>query len=325
MGNIMKYLLLLLSVFSSVAKANSLDPNWLKIMHYEQDGNSYENRVNNLDFFFNLIKKNSAKKEFEAQKKFFMKEKFGSDDLKLICNFPMRVKYFSKLLKRKISMKHCQEYIDFKKLLDFKSIKFIYASSFPNNPASMFGHTLINLSNGEREPTLESVSISYMAQPNPNDSVPLYYYRGLTGGYNGKYQISRFYDILKLYQKQEDRNLWYFDIETTKEQREDLLALLWEAQKSLEKPYLFFNKNCSYELLSLLYAAGIIEDFRSTFGIFTMPLETYKKVAEQFGNRIEEKVFISNINNIERQIAKFKPKETAEAICEYVQSESSSR
>ena len=37
-------------------------------------------------------------------------------------------------------------------------------------------------------------------------------------------------------------------------------------------------------------------------------LRTYKKVAEQFGNRIEEKVFISNINNIERQIAKFKPK-----------------
>ena len=99
MGDIMKCLLLLLSIFSSVAKANSLDPNWLKIMHYEQDGNSYENRVNNLDFFFNLIKNNSAQKEFEVQKKFFMKEKFGADDLKLICNFPIRVKYFSKLLK----------------------------------------------------------------------------------------------------------------------------------------------------------------------------------------------------------------------------------
>ena len=141
--------------------------------------------------------------------------------------------------------------------------------------------------------------------------------KGLTGGYPGKYQIIRFYDVLKLYQNQEDRNLWFFDIETTKEQKEKLLAILWEAINTLEKPYLFFDKNCSYELLSLLYAADIIEDIRGDFGIFTMPLETYKKVAEKYAQGVEEKVFISNINNIERQISLLKP-EKKRKLYEYV-------
>ena len=107
-----------------------------------------------------------------------------------------------------------------------------------------------------------------MAQPAEGDFAPVYFMKGLTGGYPGKYQIIRFYDVLKLYQKQEDRNLWFFDIETTKDQKEKLLALLWEAINTLEKPYLFFDKNCSYELLSLLYAADIIEDIRGFWYIY---------------------------------------------------------
>ena len=300
-------LCLLLLIVSSVSYANSPDESWFKIMHYEGSGNSYHNRVTNMDFFFNLDNKKDPIKEFEAQKNFFSKPSFDKKDMEIVCKFPMRAMYFSKLLKRKIPTKNCKKFIKWKKLLDFKTIKFIYASSFPNNPASMFGHTLLTLSKDEQKPSLESISISYMAQPIEGDSPPVYLFKGLTGGYQGKYQISHFYDVLKLYQKQEDRNLWFFNLKTTEDQKEKLLALLWEAEHALEKPYLFFDKNCSYELLSLLYAADIIGDIRGEFGVFTMPLETYKKVADKYGQGVEEKVFISNINNIERQIAQLKP------------------
>lgn len=303
----MKFLCLILSVFSSVSFAEQLDKNWLKIMHYEGSGSSYHSRVTNMDFFFNFEQSKDPVKEFDKQKQFFSKAKFDKKDMETLCKFPMRVKYFSRLLKKDIPINDCKKYIKWKKLLDFKTIKFIYASSFPNNPASMFGHTLLTLSKDEKKPSLESIAISYMAQPSEEDSPPVYLFKGLTGGYKGRYQINRFYDVLKLYQKQEDRNLWFFNIEATENQKDSLLALLWEAKNTLDKPYLFFDKNCSYELLSLLYAADIIEDIRGEFGIFTMPLETYKKVAEKYGQGLEEKVFISNISNIERQIAQMQP------------------
>ena len=297
-------LLLLLSVFPNLLLANSIDENWLKIMHYENGYFSYKNRVTSKSFFFSENGANDPQTEFESQLAFYSKANHNEEDKVIRCKYPMRTRYFEKILSKKYPISHCDKYLEWRKLVDFKTLQFVYASSFPNNPASMFGHTLLVMSKGDTKPTLESVSISYMAHPEEEDSAPVYMFKGLTGGYNGYYEITHFYDILKLYQKQEDRNLWYFSLNYNEEQKQDLLALLWEAKNSLYKPYLFFDKNCSYELLSLLYGAGIIEDIRGDFGIFTMPLETYKKVANEYTKGAEEKVLISNLNNIERQIKK---------------------
>lgn len=299
----MNLILPIMMVFSSVLHAEELDDFWLKIMHYEGKRGSYENRVTNKDFFFTDIDSNEPIREYRRQFEFFSKKTFTDTDIKTICKFPMRSKYFSRKLKRPISLAKCKDFIEWKILLDFSHIKFVYASSFPNNPASMFGHTFIVLSKNNEKMNLDSIAISYMARAEQQDAGPIYMYKGLTGGYRGYYEISRFYDVLKLYQKQEDRNLWYFDLDVSKEQKENLISLLWEAKSSLYKPYLFFDKNCSYELLSLLYAADMIDDFRGEFGIFTMPLETYKKLAARLTKKTEEKVLISNLNNIERQIA----------------------
>ena len=100
-GIIMKMLCFLLVAFSSFAFANSPDESWLKIMHYELSDNSYDNRVTNMDFFFNSDEKKDPIKEFEAQKKFFSKSTFDPKDMETVCRFPMRATYFSKLLKRK--------------------------------------------------------------------------------------------------------------------------------------------------------------------------------------------------------------------------------
>ena len=53
----------------------------------------------------------------------------------------------------------------------------------------MFGHTLITLSKDEEKPSLESLSISYMAQPAEGDFAPVYFMKGLTGGYQGNIRL----------------------------------------------------------------------------------------------------------------------------------------
>ena len=137
---------------------------WLKIMHYELSDNSYDNRVTNMDFFFNSDEKKDPIKEFEAQKSSSQNQHSIQKIWKQYVDSDAS-NVFQQTTEKKIPTDKCKKFIKWKQLLDFKTIKFIYASSFPNNPASMFGHTLITLSKDEEKPSLESLSISYMAQP----------------------------------------------------------------------------------------------------------------------------------------------------------------
>ena len=65
-------LLLLLSVFPNLLLANSIDENWLKIMHYENGYFSYKNRVTSKSFFFSENGANDPQTEFESSISFLL-------------------------------------------------------------------------------------------------------------------------------------------------------------------------------------------------------------------------------------------------------------
>ena len=83
-----------------------------------------------------------------------------------------------------------EQWVDLKKI---DSISLIFVSAFMGNPASMYGHALLRLNYLEdyKGRNLLAPTFSYGASVDPEDSSISYLFKGLSGGYQGKYAVFR--------------------------------------------------------------------------------------------------------------------------------------
>lgn len=85
----------------------------------------------------------------------------------------------------------------------------VFASAYLNNPASLFGHTLLRLDRrGQTEPTrLLAYAINYAAADS-NSRGLMYVMDGIAGGFKGKFEIQPYYKLVRTYSDLESRDLW---------------------------------------------------------------------------------------------------------------------
>ena len=229
------------------------DRYWEILLHYKPSKNGLESLIDDPRFFLSTEGKRNPELELEATiRAFFEKEREGDDHPR--CRFIARYAWLLGELHIDESALPEVDCVGWKKLEEFlhpRSAALVFPAFFMNNPASMFGHTLIRI-DGSYQSKLLSYATNYAASTDASDI--LYPFKGVFGFYKGYFSLFPYYEMIKKYNDAEQRDMWEYPLNLSEEEVRKMIMHLWEL-KEIYSSYYFFDENCSFNLLFLLEAA----------------------------------------------------------------------
>src|SRR5690606_5397884 len=112
---------------------------------------------------------------------------------------------------------------------DPTGVSLVYSSAYPNNPASMFGHTFLKIESS-RKSNLIDTGINFAAYTPKNPNMLAFMFNGVAGGYLGMWSIEPYFTKVNQYVNSESRDLWEYELNLSKEETHHLLMHLWELE-----------------------------------------------------------------------------------------------
>ena len=240
-------LILLFSIlFCSWAYAQeqnlSDDLHWKKLLHYS--GNKSD--ITSKDFFLAPDGRTNPEAELQAT----IEGINSSSDI--YCRYPARRNW---LEKKGINFpkRNCPQFEKWTRGSGVKSISLIFASGFLGNPASYFGHPLLKFNfKDERSPLdLLDTAINYGAFTPPDVGALPYAIKGIFGGFDAGFTSVDFFFHRNNYSELELRDLWEYELNLSPEQRDEVVAHIWEMQNA-KITYYFMKDNCAYRMGDLM-------------------------------------------------------------------------
>ena len=263
----------ILNISVAVARDLSNSEDWLALGHYRPAlFGGVKSTIDSDNFFLAPDGKTNPYSELQATV-----DLFQSADIKKQCFFPARYSFLKKQGLIKTNFPSCPEYESFQKDLRASGITLIYTDAYMNNPASLFGHTLMRIDAPEEKTQLMAHGMNYGAMVPPNENGVLFAVLGLTGGYLGSFTIKPYYNVINTYNNIENRDIWEFQLNLTETERERFIAHLWEVGQTQTR-YFFFTENCSYMLLEVLDAVHPKWKLADDFPVQAIPLDTLKAI-----------------------------------------------
>ena len=265
----------LTSIYAQDVERAAQSRKWQTLLHYRPTiFRSHQSEIAPSDFFLSPDGHKSLIAELRATIEGFKKSP------QLACRYPARRRFLIEEMGLKISAVRCEKYENWRAIFVPQSLSLVLASAFFGNAASSFGDTFLRIDGALTTPTgprnaLLDYGLNFAAQVPPADGAIKFAYKGLTGGYRGEFSILPYVQKIQEYRDREERDLWEYRLSLTSEQIERLLEHLWELETSYI-PYYFLNKNCSYNLLSLLEVANPAWQLTDSFTYWTLPTDTIK-------------------------------------------------
>lgn len=265
---------------TSPEKNISFSDEWLALVHYRPAWPSgVKSTIDSPSFFLAKDGKTNPEEELRATISLFN----GSDRQEEKCLFPARRKYLERKGLIHKPLGSCPEYEQFKKDLNPASVTLIFTDAYMNNPASLFGHTLLRIDIPEGKTQLIAHGANYGAFVDENkENGILFAVRGLTGGYAGGWTVKPYYRVIQTYNNIENRDIWEYSLNFTAEETDFLIDHLWEIGNTQTR-YFFFTENCSYMIMELFDAVRPSLKLADDFPMQTIPLDTLKAVSERTG------------------------------------------
>ncbi len=165
-------------------------------------------------------------------------------------------------------------------------VSVIFPTYFLNNPASMFGHTLLTIGSENKNIRLAN-AVNYGARVDTNNGVN-FAIRGVFGLFKGYYSVMPYYKKIQEYSDGNQRDIWEYRLNLSEKESRRLIWHLAELN-NIYLDYYFFQKNCSYNLLYVLEVARPTLNLVSRFKTVVMPIDTVKAMKEE--NLIESVEF----------------------------------
>lgn len=177
----------------------------------------------------------------------------------------------------------CRRYRTFRNTVVSESVSLVFSSYFPDNPASLFGHTLLKFdrkisdnSKHSKSSALLDYGLNHSAFPTTDNPI-LYPLMGLSGMFPGMIDITPYYVKVQEYNNAESRDLWEYRLNLTPD--EVSLILLSVFELSTHKiDYFYFDDNCSYLMLAVLDVARPSLDLTSKFNAWVIPVDTIRVI-----------------------------------------------
>ncbi len=251
-------------------------PRWQALLHYNPGatlrgvGESY---VDDKDFFLAPDGASDAAHELAASI-----QALAAPDSAARCRYPARYKFIAKHLgwDTRDALAHCTAYQDWRERMPIGRLVMVFPAAYLNSPSSMFGHTLLRLdASAEPESAYLSRAINFAAQSTAADGSVLYAWRGLAGGYPGRFSVNSYVETIHRYGFIENRDIWEYPLNLDHDELDWLVRHLWEL-RGVNFDYYFFDENCSFRLLELIHTARPAADLLSGQRIAELPVHTIR-------------------------------------------------
>jgi hypothetical protein len=261
-------------------------PVWLGLGHYEPAGrDDVASMARGDKFFFSEAGPTSPRDELHATLAAFFDPTLAvRDGEHPQCTFRARYVWLVRELAidpARLPPAPCEKYDTWRKGLDARGLSLIFPEAYMNNPASMFGHTLLRVDSGEPggDGDLLAYAINFAAESG-GDGGMAFAFKGIFGGYAGYFSVLPYYDKLKQYGDWENRDIWEYPLDLTAAEVDFLLAHVWEL-RGVPFQYFFFDDNCAYQLLALLDIARPELGLRREFPLWAIPIDTVRVTASE--------------------------------------------
>lgn len=167
-----------------------------------------------------------------------------------------------------------------------RGVSLIFPEAYMNNPASMFGHTLLRLDRAppgsdEDRRDLLAYAVNFAAETG-DDGGALFAVKGLIGTYPAYFTLWSYDTKVTQYGDWESRDIWEYRLSFTPAEIERLILHVWEL-RDVRFDYYFFDENCSYQLLGLLEVARPGLELRARFHGWAIPADTVRAVLAETG------------------------------------------
>jgi len=240
---------------------------WLKLLHYKNN----KSQIDDSSFFLSPNGKTSAKDELLATLKAIKRDN-PNDVNSTQCLFPARTRWLKEKLSN-LSIKECKNLKPKLKELNFKQLYIVYTTSYMNSPASAFGHSFLRFDSNHSTPLL-SYGLNYSAKIDTRNLLS-YAYKGLFGGFEGRYIVAPYYEIVNRYSNIESRDMWEYRLKFSPKEIEKITLHMIEMQRYYSN-YYFNSENCAYNLLWFIDLARDELDLTNQFNYIVTPLDTIK-------------------------------------------------
>jgi len=260
-------------------------PEWQALLHYQPRHLSHKviSQVDEPTFFLASQGKYQPQDELDATLESFFRPAGADPDRSPQCLYVARYHWLDQVLgfdRERLPEVPCRRFEKWREEMHPGRITLVFPAAYLNNPASMFGHTLLRVDRpgDEAKTPLLAYTINYAADTRQQKGFE-YAFKGLFGDYRGRFSIAPYYAAVKTYGDIENRDIWEFGLSLKPEEIDQLLRHLWE-MRSAWFDYYFLDENCSYHLLSLLDTARPGLDLAGRFPRWVIPSETVRAVAD---------------------------------------------
>lgn len=265
---------------------------WKKLLYYAPSWfRGQKSLVDDARFFISNTGHLNPKHELLATIREFSHK---DDSLKqdALCKYPARRRFLERELGVTFIDPHpnstsdiCRRYRTFTKTVASDSVSLVFSSYFPDNPASLFGHTLLkfdrkksNASKNTKNNALLDYGLNHAAFPTTDNPI-LYPIMGLSGLFPGMIDVTPYYVKVQEYNNAESRDLWEYRLNLTPD--EVSLILLSVFELSTHKiDYFYFDDNCSYLMLAIIDVGRPSLDLTSKFKAWVIPVDTIREIGQ---------------------------------------------
>ncbi len=248
---------------------------WHILLHYEDKFTGVVSQIDDPDFFLAAGGKSDPEAELDATIRYLFGG--GKDEQERICRFYARFRWLQKKLAEVLPACLAERRCPAIDRIKPRSASLVFPTYYLNNPASMFGHTLITIDTAYTNKRLSN-AVNYAASTEGRNGIGLAV-SGLTGLYRGYYSVMPYYKKIQEYSDINQRDIWEYRLNLT---RPELRRMVWHIREmdQIYSDYYFFDENCSYNLLYLLEAARPSAHLVDRFHVAAIPVDTIKAVRE---------------------------------------------
>lgn len=249
---------------------------WHTLLHYKDTLFGVESLIDDPKFFIAKNGKDDPEAELKKTIQVFFDTGYKGKEVP-VCKYMARFTWLKEQLEPdsgKIPPKEC------KKLSDFKvgDATIIFPTYYLNNPASMFGHTFLNLDTTYSSKLLSN-AVNYAANVGNSDAFS-YALSGVFGFFKGYYSILPYYKKISEYSDMDQRDIWEYKLNLNEDELRRMVYHIYELE-NIYSDYYFFDENCSYNILFLLEVARPTLDLTDKFSIAIIPIDTVKEMLKQ--------------------------------------------
>jgi hypothetical protein len=258
---------------------------WQVLIHYRPRlfGKGVKSQIDDPSFFLSPCGKTDPRAELDATLSIFFappEKESGAEHPQ--CEFTGRYHWLKQELNfdaGRLPEYACPRFNDWLAEMNPEAVTLVFPVAYLNNPASMFGHTLLRIDSktANEKTRLLDFTINYAADTREEAGLS-FAFKGLFGGYQGSFSVEPYYLQVKRYGDLENRDIWEYRLTLSDEEVRRMLMHAWEL-KSAHLDYYFIDENCSYQLLSLLEAARPSLHLLDQFGLWAVPADTVRAVA----------------------------------------------